>query len=83
MLNNIEAETMGKTGEGGDVKVWIILGSMVCSVVVSVVTTKILAIHYFELVDGYVEKMCDMTEKNNRITLATIRKLQRSSDQEE
>lgn len=39
---------------------WIVLGSIVCSAIVSVVITKKLATHYFNIVDGYVD---DMTKK--------------------
>lgn len=34
-----------------------------CSVVASVITTKILATHYFKIVDGYVDDMCNKTEQ--------------------
>lgn len=36
---------------------------IVCSVIVSVVTTKILATHYFRIVDGYVDDMCNKTKE--------------------
>ena len=36
---------------------------IVCSVVSSVVTTKILATHYFKIVDGYVKDMCNKTKE--------------------
>lgn len=32
-----------------------------CSVVASIVTTKILATHYFKVVNGYVDDICSMT----------------------
>ena len=35
----------------------------VCSVVVSAIVTKILATHYFEIVDGYVSDMTDKTRE--------------------
>lgn len=50
--------------------------SIMASVVISVITTKILAAHYFKIVDGYVKEMCDMTNKSNKNTLATVRKLE-------
>ena len=34
-----------------------------CSVIVSAITTRILAIHYFQIVDGYVDDMCKKTRK--------------------
>lgn len=33
------------------------------SVVTAVVVTKILATHYFEIVDGYVKEVCDITKR--------------------
>lgn len=53
------------------------------SVLVSVITTKILATYYLKKVDGYVKDMCEMTTKNNESTLAILRKLQRNPYQEE
>lgn len=32
-----------------------------CSVVASIVTTKILATHYFKAVNGYVDDICNKT----------------------
>ena len=40
-----------------------ILPCIVCSVVTSVITTKILAVHYFKIVDGYVEDLTRMTKE--------------------
>lgn len=40
---------------------------MICvavSAVVSVLVTKVLATHYFEIVDGYVKDICDEAKKN-------------------
>lgn len=34
---------------------WTIIGSIVGAIIASVITTKILATHYFEIVDGYVK----------------------------
>lgn len=34
-----------------------------CSVIVSAITTRILAIHYFQIVDGYVDDMCKKTRE--------------------
>ena len=34
---------------------------VVCSTVASIITTKILATHYFKIVDGYVKEMTKMT----------------------
>lgn len=39
------------------------LPCIVCSIVTSVITTKILAIYYFKIVDGYVEDMTRMTKE--------------------
>lgn len=36
---------------------------IVCSVLSSIITTKILATHYFKIVDGYVEDVCNNTKK--------------------
>ena len=41
---------------------WIIVASIGCSIIASVITTKILATRYFEIVDGYVGDMCDKTK---------------------
>ncbi len=54
----------------------VILGSIACSVIVSAIVTKKLAIHYFAIVDSYVKEICDKTNKCNEKTLATIHKLQ-------
>ena len=40
-----------------------ILPCFICSVVTSVITTKILAAHYFEIVDSYVEDMTRQTKE--------------------
>ena len=53
------------------------------SVVTSVVTTKILATHYFKIVDGYVRNICDATTKSNERTLSTIRRSLQNSGQGE
>lgn len=34
-----------------------------CSVVASIIVTKILATHYFEIVDGYVSDMVDLIKQ--------------------
>ena len=41
----------------------IVIVSMVGSVIVSIIITKILATHYFKIVDGYVNDICDKTEE--------------------
>lgn len=41
---------------------WVIIGSVCISAITSVIVTKILATHYFEIVDGYVEDMCKITK---------------------
>lgn len=40
-----------------------ILPCIVCSIVTAAITTKILAAHYFKIVDGYVEDMTRMTKE--------------------
>lgn len=40
-----------------------ILSCILCSIVTSAITTKILAIHYFRIVDDYVEDMTGMTKE--------------------
>lgn len=49
--------------------------SIVASAIMATIVTKILAARYFKIVDGYVKDMCDMTNKSNEYTLATVRKL--------
>lgn len=39
-----------------------IIGSIFGAIIVSVITTKILATHYFKIVDGYVEDVCNQTK---------------------
>lgn len=39
-----------------------IVACVVCSVVTSVITTKILATRYFKIVDGYVDDVCSKTK---------------------
>ncbi len=36
---------------------------IVSSVIASIVVTKILATHYFEIIDGYVRDMCNKTKE--------------------
>lgn len=40
----------------------IIIGSIFGAIITSVITTKILASHYFKIVDGYVEDVCNRTK---------------------
>lgn len=42
---------------------WIIVTCVACSIITSAVTTKILATHYFKIVDGYVDEMCGKTRE--------------------
>lgn len=62
---------------------WTVLGSVIGSAIISVIVTKKLAVRYFVIVDSYVKEICDKTDRSNQETLSIIRKLQRSSDQEE
>ena len=55
------------------------MSTITISIIVSVITTKIVATYYFKKVDGYVKEMCEMTNKNNEKTLAILHKLQRNS----
>lgn len=59
------------------------MSMLVVSVIASAITAKIVATYYFKKVDGYVKEMCEMTVKSNEHTLATLRKLHRSSSLEE
>lgn len=43
------------------------------SILVSVITTKILATYYFKKVDGYVKEICEMTIESNKDTLSILR----------
>lgn len=54
-----------------------------CSVVASVITTKILATHYFDIVNGYVYDICNMTRDFVRKTESMICRYQQKNDQEE
>lgn len=41
----------------------LLLACVICSIVSSIVTTKILATHYFKLVDGYVDEISNKTKE--------------------
>lgn len=41
----------------------VALMCIISSIITSAVVTKILATHYFKIVDGYVEEMCEKTRK--------------------
>lgn len=43
-------------------EIFIFATCIVGSVITSIVITKILATHYFKIVDGYVEKICEDTK---------------------
>lgn len=62
---------------------WIVFLSVGFSVIASLISTMILATHYFVKMDGYVKEMCNMTMSSNDTVLTTIRKLQQSSVREE
>ena len=47
-----------------------------CSVVASVITTKILATHYFDIVNGYVDGICNRTKDFVQSTESMISKCQ-------
>lgn len=40
----------------------IVIITVLVAVITSTITTKILATHYFKIVDGYVKDVCDRTE---------------------
>ncbi len=42
---------------------WSVLFSIASSIVTSAIVTKILATHYFKIVDGYVDDMCQKTKE--------------------
>ncbi len=50
--------------------------SIAASAITSVIVTKILAAHYFKLVDSYVEDMCNLTKESNKTALDAINKLE-------
>ncbi len=41
----------------------IVIVGMVVLVITSIITTKILATHYFKIVDGYVNDICNKTKE--------------------
>lgn len=49
------------------------------SVIISAITAKIVATYYFKKIDGYVEEMCEMTEKNNNLIKAILHKFNGNS----
>lgn len=49
------------------------------SVIASAITAKIVATYYFKKIDGYVEEMCEITEKNNKLIQTILHKLYGSS----
>lgn len=53
------------------------------SVITSALTAKIVATYYFKKIDGYVEEMCEMTEKNNNLIKTILHKFHKSSSLEE
>lgn len=52
---------------------------IVISVIASAITAKIVATYYFKKIDGYVEEMCEITEKNNKLIQTILHKLYGSS----
>lgn len=45
------------------------------SALVAGITTKIIATYYFKKIDGYVEEMYEMTEKNNNLIKTILHKI--------
>lgn len=42
---------------------WTIVASIGGSIITSAIITKILATHYFKIVDGYVDGVCNNTKE--------------------
>ncbi len=59
------------------------MAMIIVSAIVSAITAKIVATYYFKKIDGYVREMCEMTEKNNKQTIAILHKLSNNQDIEE
>ena len=53
--------------------------SIAASALTSVIVTRVIAVRYFKIVDGYVKDMCDLTDSANKRTLETIDKLENIS----
>lgn len=45
------------------------------SVITSAITARIVATYYFKKIDGYVEEMYEMTEKNNNLIKTILHKI--------
>lgn len=45
-----------------------ILVSCVCSIIVSVITNRIIALHYMKVIDGYVKDIMEMIKELIRTT---------------
>ena len=58
---------------------WDEMPMIAISVIVSAITAKIVATYYFKKIDGYVEEMCEITEKNNKLIQTILHKLYGSS----
>lgn len=56
---------------------------IIISVITSALTAKIVATYYLKKIDGYVEEMCEMTEKNNNLIKTILHKFHKSSSLEE
>ena len=58
--------------------------TILISILTDAITTKIIVTYYFKKIDGYVEKMCEMTLKSNEKTVAIIlHKLQENFELED
>ena len=58
--------------------------TILISILTAAITTKIISIYYFKKIDGYVEKMCEMTLKSNeKIVAIILHKLQESFELED
>lgn len=49
--------------EGGGARMRIVFLCVGCSILTSVIVTKILATRYFKIVDGYVQEVCCKTKE--------------------
>lgn len=56
--------------------------TILISIIASTITAKVIATYYFKKIDGYIEKMCEMTMESNRQTIAILHKLQKNSGPE-
>lgn len=56
--------------------------NIAAAAITSAIVTKILATHYFKIMDGYVKDMCNATMESNHKVLLTVRNHKRITDKE-